>query len=191
MQDENEASAFNALVALLVELKARGRSALVVHHSRKAWQGEGSYRGSQKLSVVFNTIMRLEKPKQEIATGAALRGGAGFVLHWEKYRELRDHNTSMPTVMMLGETGWSAEPDEDARIVALLAELPSLRHTSVAAAGRALGIPRTTAKRLKDKAVATGKLSVGELTRLLGAARDLESGACGEGPEEDDGEAGE
>lgn len=183
VEDENEASAFNPLVGLLVEMKNRGTAVLVVHHSRKANQGEGSYRGSQKLSVIFNTILRLEKPKQP-TPGA----GAEFVVHWEKYRELRDDSTSIPLVMKLGEAGWVAQVDEDERMMALVRELRSFRHTSVAAAGRALGIPRTTAKRLKDKAIALGILSLGELKALLDAAKELASGPSDdpEEPEESD-----
>lgn len=174
--DENEASAFNALVALLVELKARGKSVLVVHHSRKADRGESSYRGSQKLSVVFNTILRLERPKPGAATGS----GAAFVLHWEKYRELRDDNTKAPLLMQLGEAGWTAELDEDERIAALVGELRSLRHTSATSAGKAIGVTKTTAHRLKQKAIAQGKLSLGELTKLLDMAKELKAGDLGD-----------
>ena len=173
VEDENDASSFNVLVDFLVEMKARGVSTLVVHHSRKAGIGEGSYRGSQKLSVIFNTILRMERTKDE--AGALLRGdGASFVLHWEKYRERRDENTRTPLVMTLGDDGWVTEVDEDTRITALVAELRSLRHVSVAAAGRALGIPRTTAKRLKDRAVRLGLLSLGELTGLLRDAKAVD-----------------
>lgn len=178
IEDENAAGSFNDVVKLLMDLRTRGVAVVLVHHSRKASKGEGAYRGSQKLSVTFNAILRLEHPN-----GVPSTAGAAFVLHWEKLRSQRDDATRAPMLARLTEGGWTWEVSEDARLREVVAEMKSLRHASDRAMAAALGVPWSTFGRLKAKAVAEGLTSLGEWKRNMEMAREVAlGGEAGEGP---------
>ena len=85
--DENSADSFNGLQDFLLKLKAARVTVLFVHHARK--DGE-DFRGSSKLAVTFETIVKLEGQARGAAEAAQLAGmgdsGANFTVKWIKAR---------------------------------------------------------------------------------------------------------
>jgi hypothetical protein len=57
VQDENEASSFNAITTTLLSLKQLGVATVLVHHSGKDAK---TYRGSSKLAATFEVIVKLD-----------------------------------------------------------------------------------------------------------------------------------
>ena len=77
MEDENSASSFNAIQQFLLSLKVQGVATILVHHAGKS----GDFRGSSKLAATFETIIKLEKMKEEVE-----HGEAQFRVTWDKVR---------------------------------------------------------------------------------------------------------
>ena len=78
VEDENAASSFNAIQQFLLNLKVQGVATMLVHHANKT--GE-DFRGSSKLAATFETIIKLERLKEETEHGAAQ-----FRVRWDKVR---------------------------------------------------------------------------------------------------------
>jgi AAA domain len=78
VEDENAASSFNAIQQFLLNLKVQGVATMLVHHANKT--GE-DFRGSSKLAATFETIIMLERLKEETEHGAAQ-----FRVRWDKVR---------------------------------------------------------------------------------------------------------
>jgi hypothetical protein len=78
VEDENAASSFNAIQQFLLNLKVQGVATMLVHHANKT--GE-DFRGSSKLAATFETIIMLERLKEETGHGAAQ-----FRVRWDKVR---------------------------------------------------------------------------------------------------------
>ena len=77
VEDENSASSFNAIQQFLLSLKVEGVATLLVHHAGKS----GDFRGSSKLAATFETIIKLERLKEETE-----HGEAQFRVVWDKVR---------------------------------------------------------------------------------------------------------
>jgi KaiC/GvpD/RAD55 family RecA-like ATPase len=77
VEDENSAASFNAIQQFLLNLKVQGVATILVHHAGKS----GDFRGSSKLAATFETIIKLEKVKEEVE-----HGEAQFRVVWEKVR---------------------------------------------------------------------------------------------------------
>lgn len=77
VEDENSASSFNAIQQFLLNLKVQGVATILIHHAGKS----GDFRGSSKLAATFETIIKLEKMREEIE-----HGEAQFRVTWDKVR---------------------------------------------------------------------------------------------------------
>ncbi|NIX78105.1 AAA family ATPase [Microvirga terricola] len=77
VEDENSAASFNAIQQFLLNLKVQGVATILVHHAGKS----GDFRGSSKLAATFETIIKLERMKEE-----AEHGEAQFRVTWDKVR---------------------------------------------------------------------------------------------------------
>jgi KaiC/GvpD/RAD55 family RecA-like ATPase len=77
VEDENSAASFNAIQQFLLNLKVQGVATILVHHAGKS----GDFRGSTKLAATFETIIKLEKVKEEVE-----HGEAQFRVVWDKVR---------------------------------------------------------------------------------------------------------
>ena len=75
--DENAASSFDDIQDFLLRLKVEHVATMLVHHAGKG----GDFRGSSKLAATFETIAKLEKPREEIE-----HGEAQFRVRWDKVR---------------------------------------------------------------------------------------------------------
>ena len=74
---ENEADSFGAVQAWLIRQRAAGRSVLLIHHAGKG----GEQRGTSKKEDVLDTVVRLRRPINYIASD-----GARFEVHYTKSR---------------------------------------------------------------------------------------------------------
>lgn len=103
VDDENNASDWNALQATLLALKRAGVAVVVVHHARK--NGD-TYRGSSKLGATMDVVLGLERNAQWSA------GEARFTLRWEKLRasgkDLREITVRLATDAE-GRAEWRVE----------------------------------------------------------------------------------
>ena len=79
VDDENDASCFNAIQDFLLRLKTTGVATVLVHHANKAGD---SFRGSSKLGATFEAVIHLARPagKQDST------GEATFRVEWIKDR---------------------------------------------------------------------------------------------------------
>jgi hypothetical protein len=83
VEDENAASSFNSIQVFLLALKVDGVATMLVHHSGKERKdGGGDFRGSSKLAATFETIIKLERLREE----AAEYREAQFRVRWDKVR---------------------------------------------------------------------------------------------------------
>jgi KaiC/GvpD/RAD55 family RecA-like ATPase len=82
VEDENAASSFNSIQVFLMALKVDGVATMLVHHSGKERKdGGGDFRGSSKLAVTFETIIKLERLREQ-----AEYREAQFRVRWDKVR---------------------------------------------------------------------------------------------------------
>jgi hypothetical protein len=78
VEDENQASSFNAIQQFLLQLKVQGVATILVHHANKT--GE-DFRGSSKLAATFETIIKLERLRDR-----GTHDTAQFRVGWDKVR---------------------------------------------------------------------------------------------------------
>jgi hypothetical protein len=88
VEDENAASSFNKIQQFPLRLKVQGVATMLVHHANKTRE---DFRGSSKLAATFETIIKLERLKEEAQHGVAQfrvirdkvrAGGEGRTLYW-------------------------------------------------------------------------------------------------------------
>jgi hypothetical protein len=181
VEDENSASAIDPVIDLLMKLKRHGLAVMVVHHARKNSGGDNSYRGSQKIGVTFQTIIRLAHPD-----GVPSYEGVAFDLTFEKMRELRtaqteDLRAKLPapavTLSAPGEEPparvWVTEVRGDARLRTLAALVRSLRYTSQEALAAELKVSPATLSGLRRDVTARGLMKDDEWRRCIRTARDI------------------
>jgi hypothetical protein len=190
VEDENAAHAIDPVIDLLMKLKRHGLAVVVIHHARKNSGGEGSYRGSQKIGVTFQTIIRLNHPDN-----VPSHDGVAFDLTFEKMRELRtaeteDFRATLPTTEGDDATArqWRLEVRGDARLRRLVANVKSLKYATQEALARALGVSPGTLHTLKRNALSQGLMKPSEWNQCMRNARQLAEEARGVRTQPDDGE---
>src|SRR5262249_41639907 len=99
--DENAAASFNAIVQFLLGLKMQGVATMLVHHAGKS----GDFRGSSKLSVTFETIIKLERLREEPEHGTAQ-----FRVRYDKVRAGGPNKTVREIVAKLEHLEQFGEP---------------------------------------------------------------------------------
>lgn len=171
VEDENAASSFDPVINLMRELKQAGRACVLVHHSRKGSGGDGAYRGTSKMGVIFNSIIALGHPG-----GLPSTSGAAFELRWEKFRGRRDE-TMRPLKVKLdedatGQPKWTWEQSEDAQLCELVAKLKSIEYPTQQALAESLGVTPGTLSKWKAKAIAQGLVKVAEWDQCLELAQE-------------------
>jgi hypothetical protein len=190
VEDENAAHAIDPVIDLLMKLKRHGLAVVVIHHARKnGGGGEGSYRGSQKIGVTFQTIIRLNHPDN-----VPSHDGVAFDLTFEKMRELRtaeteDFRATLPTNGSDDPTArhWRLEVRGDARLRRLVANVKSLKYATQEALARSLDVSTGTLHHLKTTVLSQGLMKVAEWNQCMRNARQLADEARGVRIEKDDG----
>lgn len=142
---------WNDLQRFLMLQRRFGRAMLLVHHANK----KGFQRGTNRREDVLDVVMSLRRPADYQP-----REGARFEIHFEKarglYGEATDPIEARLETNVLGVAGWSWQPAEESR----LTRAASLLNAGLTAGrmAKALGIPRATAYRLRDRARQQGLL---------------------------------
>jgi hypothetical protein len=142
-------------------------SFIKVHHSRKNTKGESAYRGTSKMAVVFNTIIKLEW-----ADGIHPRGYAGFDLSFEKFCGLADDTTEpMRATLKPGEP-WRFETSPASMMEHLVALVRTVEYGTQQALVEKLSVDQATVSRLRRKAIAAKLISEEEWARCLRMAKE-------------------
>lgn len=159
--DENAASSVDPVVSLLIALKAEGRTAILIHHANK----KGSYRGTSKMTVPLNIVIRLARPQRQTEDG-----GAEFDVIFEKVRSLRGGDTGRFTAK-LEEGRWTASRGSNDQIDHLINMVRSGQYSSDSALAKALNVDRSTVSRRKRAAIAAGKIDQDTWDQCLSETR--------------------
>lgn len=167
VDEENAASSWNGMQHFLIALKQEGVASLLVHHSRKGGREKDSYRGTSKMGVVFDTILRLEEPPD---TQRPADGSAAFKLTFEKVRAKRDKSTE-PTVMALQGFGWCVSDDGDGDLDLLLRLHQQLKFTTTKDMMEHFGRDKTWVSRKKTKAIALNRITESEWEQCFERAK--------------------
>ncbi len=140
---ENESESWEPMQTWLLDLRRRGISVALVHHSGKG----GAQRGTSRREDILDTVLTLKRPDDYEPTE-----GARFEVHFEKCRGIVGE-AAAPFEARLetrsGGTVWTMRDIEDvklARAQILFAEGSSVRDVA-----EELGISKSAAGRLKKK----------------------------------------
>lgn len=183
VDDENAASSWNGMQHFLIALKQAGVSGLLVHHSRKGGKEKDTYRGTSKMSVVFDSIIRLDDAPDTLKPPD---GSAAFKVTFEKVRTKREKSTEA-TVLALQAFGWNVLGDEEGELDLLLRLHRQLRFTSQTGMAEYFNKNRSWASRMKQRAIALNKITEHEWNQLFSRADSLENYSAGQGdPEQPD-----
>ena len=110
VDDDNAADAWDDFLKLLQKIRALGAAVLVVHHANK---GGEQYRGSSKIPVMFDAIVRLQPD-----TSAHDVDGAAFLLDFTKTRMLtEDAGKTFNVAFADGEWRWDTFVDGPTRLL--------------------------------------------------------------------------
>lgn len=165
VDDENAASSFNPVIDLMRRLQRAGVSVILVHHSRKSSGGEGSYRGSQKMSVTFHVIIRLEHQN-----GLPSHDGLAFDMHFEKVRRKRTSDVESARVALTyldGKPVWKKDPLSDGRLRDLVDLIRSRDYPHQAELAKVMDISKGQVTKLRHKAIHAGLISMDEWSQCL------------------------
>ena len=140
---ENEANSWGQMQVWLLDLRRRGMSVLLIHHSGKS----GDQRGTSAREDIMDTVINLCRPLQY-----KMSEGARFEVHLTKARNLSGEEAE-PFEAHLQDNGdslmWVVNKIEDVRAKELQALLEA--GCSIREAAEEMGIPRSTLGRLKKK----------------------------------------
>jgi hypothetical protein len=157
VEDENAASSFNAIQQFLLNLKVQGVATMLVHHANKT--GE-DFRGSSKLAATFETIIMLERLKEETEHGAAQ-----FRVRWDKVRaggprrKVQDIVAKLITEEQFNEPdklAWDFEAEGLERLDEIKAGLISGEFINQKEIADFCGVSKPMAKKYLDKGLKVG-----------------------------------
>lgn len=163
VDDDNAADAWDDFLKLLQRIRGVGAAVLVVHHANK--NGD-QYRGSSKIPVMFDALVRLRPDPRP-----ALTGGAAFLLDFTKTRMLTEDAGKTFNVAFAGEQWhWDTlvSPDVHDLVRRILSGEFGTQNEAAQALGKAKG---TISKMLRDARTA-GIVTQKEIDDALQAARD-------------------
>lgn len=174
--EENEASAWNPFLELLQDLKQLGIAVFVVHHANKA----GGYRGSSKIVVPFDTVLKLSPDPN-----AGSVDGASFVISFEKTRRRVDGAGSGIAAKFV-DGQWTFATVRNAELSAKRkAELSEIvdkvrkgYYQSQSQIATDLGVQRSTVSKLKSRAIQAGLITEEEWKAGLQLGREQEPTEC-------------
>jgi putative DNA primase/helicase len=148
---ENEAESWLPAQEWALQLRRRGLSVIFLHHEGKG----GAQRGTSRREDVLDTVIHLVRPSDYHAVE-----GARFELHFEKARATFG-NSAKPFDARLevrdGRAEWSMREVEDVKLTQAVALLKI--GLSVREVGKELGVSKSQAQRLREKARQLGLLS--------------------------------
>lgn len=178
VEDENAASNIDPVIDLMRRLQRAGAAVILVHHARKNGGGKGSYRGSQKLSVTCDNIIRLDAHDTGLSDGSV-----AFKAEWEKVRAKRTEEVREREVY-LRDGQWDFTISSKPELMQLVLAVRSRDHTTQDEIAEALGVSKATISKRKKDVLSRDLMTIDEWNRCLEEAADIQS----EEAEEDDGD---
>ncbi len=148
----NDPDRWQELQRFLMLQRRFGRAMLLVHHANK----KGFQRGTNRREDILDVVMALRRPADYTP-----RQGARFEIHFEKARGL--HGDAVDPIEarletdMLGVARWQWQPAQENLVTRVAALLNS--GLTAPRMARQLGIARSYAYRLRDRALERGLLS--------------------------------
>lgn len=169
--EENAAESWNPFLATLQALQSAGSAVLVVHHARKS-AGAGGYRGSQKLSVLFDTIIGLDKPDYVPGTSAT------FGVRFEKARTLvaganNGFNASLEPTFDGAGLYWKVSDSQNAELMQLIAAARTRKFATQNALAEHLGISKGEVSKRRGECISAGLITLADWNQCLSDAREL------------------
>lgn len=163
VEDENASKAFQPIVGFLMRQKQLGQACILIHHSGKR---AATYRGSSMLATTFEVIIGLEK-----LSGLKAAHGTAFQIKWDKLRAKPDERIKSWEVW-LDEEHWQFEAAASEDIDILIEALKSGKSVNQKELAEALKWDPSKVTRTKEKAIATGAISLKEWGAAFGRAKD-------------------
>jgi len=163
VEDENASRAFQPIVGFLMRMKQIGKACILIHHSGKK---SSTYRGSSMLATTFEVILGLEK-----LSGLKATHGTAFTIKWDKLRAKPDERIRSWEVW-LDEDRWAYEAAAHEDIEILLEGLRSGKCLNQKELASALKWDPSKVTRTKEKAIATGAVSLKDWGAAFGRAKD-------------------
>ncbi len=173
--DENAAQSWDPVLGTLQAIQRAGCAVLVVHHARKNANGSGSYRGSQKLSVLLDIIIALrENPLAGEVNGSA------FCLKFEKSRGLTT-GTGYELEAKFEAKGdrhseWTFEGCSLGQIGGMITRVRSGEFATQDEIASAYEVNKATISRWKVKAIDAGLIKEADFGVCLREARKARTG---------------
>jgi putative DNA primase/helicase len=143
MGRENESESWEPMQTWLLDLRRRGISVVLVHHSGKG----GAQRGTSKREDILDTVVTLKRPDDYNPTE-----GARFEVHLEKSRGIFGEEAEPFEARLETREGaalWTMRDIEDVKLAR--AQVLFAEGTTVRDAAEEMGISRSAAGRLKKK----------------------------------------
>ena len=148
---ENEAESWLPAQEWALQLRRRGLTVIFLHHEGKG----GAQRGTSRREDVLDTVIHLIRPRDYHAVE-----GARFELHFEKARAtFGDAVKPLEATLEVrnGRAEWSMSEMEDVKLAQAVAQFKI--GLSVRDVGNKIGVSKSQAQRLHDKAKQLGLLS--------------------------------
>jgi putative DNA primase/helicase len=142
---------WSELQRFLMALRRLGLAVLMVHHANK----KGLQRGSSRREDLLDLVMAMRRPP-----GWRPADGTRFEIHFEKARSLHGAATEPVAARMEERDGrlhWQWTTGDDARLARLVALLE--QGLTAARAAEQLGVSRSLAYQLRDRAHRLGRLT--------------------------------
>ncbi|MEQ8559747.1 MAG: AAA family ATPase [Henriciella sp.] len=167
VRDENDAAAFAPVLQTLWRLRQLDCAVLLVHHTGK---NGADFRGSSKLAATFESIIKLERPRDLAPEEMA------FTIEWRKFRGAPAATGGALRATLVksseGAGKWETESAADPLLFEAIKRVRSGDYRHDQGVGRSLGLDKVQTHRLKKKADRLGLLSTAEWNALMQSARE-------------------
>jgi KaiC/GvpD/RAD55 family RecA-like ATPase len=164
--DENAAQSWDPVLATLQAVQQSGCTVLLVHHARKNANGAGSYRGSQKLSVLLDIIIALRDNPE-----AGVMSGSAFNLRFEKSRGLSTSTgyelEAKFEAQSDGTSAWTFEGSSRGQIGGMIRRVKEGEFKTQVEIAQAYGVDKGTITRWRNKAIEDGLITRADFTAYL------------------------
>jgi len=176
VEDENAASSFGAIQQFLLRLKTAGVATMLVHHANK---GGENFRGSSKLAATFETIIHLERPKENEE-----RGEAQFRVCWDKVRAGGPKKRTQPILAKLTtlppstfggpeETVWEFEAADLSRLEDIKGRLEKGEFAFLREIADLYGLSKPMGRKYVERGARLGLWTEDEVSRWIGRGLTL------------------